>query len=99
MNVKLLTKHRLEFLSLKGGCIGSSESTLVKMPHFWKSYVTAQLFRSSLLVLFCKPDAGFQQQATFTLQLPPSLYVRVRCIQLRYWTILVHVETFILRYH
>ena len=25
----------LEFLSLKGGCKGSSESTLVKMPHFW----------------------------------------------------------------
>ena len=32
----------LEFLSLKGGCIGSSESTLVKMPHCWKSYVAAQ---------------------------------------------------------
>ena len=33
MNVKLLTEHRLEFVSLKGGCTGSSESTLVKMPH------------------------------------------------------------------
>ena len=33
MSVKLLTEHHLEFLSLKGGCIGSSESTLVKMPH------------------------------------------------------------------
>ena len=31
MIVKLLTEHHLEFLSLKGGCIGSSESTLVKM--------------------------------------------------------------------
>ena len=30
MNVKLLTKHHLEFLSLKGGCTGSSGSTLVK---------------------------------------------------------------------
>ena len=29
--VKLLTEHHLEFLSLKGGCRGSSESTLVKM--------------------------------------------------------------------
>ena len=37
MSVKLLTEHHLEFLSLKGGCIGSSESTLVKMPHCWKS--------------------------------------------------------------
>ena len=33
MSVELLTEHHLEFLSLKGGCTGSSESTLVKMPH------------------------------------------------------------------
>ena len=34
MSVKLLTEHRLEFVSLKGGCTaGSSETTLVKMPH------------------------------------------------------------------
>ena len=32
MSVKLLTEHHLKFLSLKGGCTGSSESTLVKMP-------------------------------------------------------------------
>ena len=31
MIVKLLTEHYLELLSLKGGCRGSSESTLVKM--------------------------------------------------------------------
>ena len=31
MTVKLLTEHHLEFLSLKGGCRGSSKSTLVKM--------------------------------------------------------------------
>ena len=43
MIVKLLTGHQLEFLSLKGNCRGSSESTLVKMPHCWKSHVTAQL--------------------------------------------------------
>ena len=39
MIVKLLIEHHLEFLSFKGGCIGSSESTLVKMPHCWKSHV------------------------------------------------------------
>ena len=44
MNVKLLTKHYLEFLSLKGGCTGSSESTLVKMPHCWKSHVGEHIF-------------------------------------------------------
>ena len=31
MIVKLLIEQHLEFLSLKGGCRGSSESTLVKM--------------------------------------------------------------------
>ena len=30
MIVKLLTEHHLEFLSLKVGCRGSSEATLVK---------------------------------------------------------------------
>ena len=29
MSVKLLTEHHLEFLSFKGGCTGSSESTHV----------------------------------------------------------------------
>ena len=43
MTVQLRTKHHLEFLSLKGGCKGSSESTLVKMPHCWKSHVTAHM--------------------------------------------------------
>ena len=33
MSFKILTEHHLGFLSLKGGCAGSSESTLVKMPH------------------------------------------------------------------
>ena len=41
MTVKLLTEHHFEFLSLKGGCTGSSESTLVKMPHCWKSHALA----------------------------------------------------------
>ena len=36
MIVKLLTEHHLEFQSLKVGCTGSYESTLVKMPNFKK---------------------------------------------------------------
>ena len=43
MSVKLKTEQHLEFLSLKGGCTGSSEFTLVKMPHFWKSHAVAHL--------------------------------------------------------
>ena len=48
MSVKLLTEHHLEFLSLKRGYTGSSTSTLVKIPHCWKSHVTAQFFLSHL---------------------------------------------------
>ena len=43
MNVKLLTEHHLEYLSLKGGYTGWSESTLVKMSHCWESHVMAHL--------------------------------------------------------
>ena len=41
MIVKLLTEHHLVFLSLKGGCTGSSGSTLVKMSNCWKSRAAA----------------------------------------------------------
>ena len=43
LSVKLITEYHLEFLSWKGGCKGSSKSTLVKMPHCCKSHVTAHL--------------------------------------------------------
>ena len=43
MIVQLLIEHHLEFLGLKGGCRGSSESTHVKMPHCWKCHAAAQI--------------------------------------------------------
>ena len=43
MNTKLLTKHNLKPLYLKGGCRGSSESTIDNMPHCWKSRVTVHI--------------------------------------------------------
>ena len=49
MTVKLLTEHHLEFPSLKGGYTGSSESTLVKMSHCWKSHVAAHLYFQIIL--------------------------------------------------
>ena len=52
MSVKLLTEHNLEFLSLKGGCTGSSESTLVKMPHCWKSHDSWLNYFLSILIFF-----------------------------------------------
>ena len=43
MTVKLLTEHDLEFLSVEGGCTGSSEKTLVKMAHCCNSHVKAHM--------------------------------------------------------
>ena len=53
LGVKLLAEHHSEFLTLKGGCTGSSESTLVKMPHCWKSHVMAKC-TETLLSLFIR---------------------------------------------
>ena len=47
MSVKPLTEQHLEFLSLKEGYTGSSESTHIKMPHCWKSHVTAHIEEST----------------------------------------------------
>ena len=44
MSVKLLSEHHL---CLKGGCTGSSEYILFKIPHYWKSHVTAHIFSDS----------------------------------------------------
>ena len=56
MTVKLLTEHLLGFLNVKGGCIDTSESTLVKIPHCWKSHVVDQLFSyksTQTAVVYC----------------------------------------------
>ena len=46
MTFKPLTEHHLEFLRLKGGCRGSAESTLAKLPQCLNSRVTAHLGQS-----------------------------------------------------
>ena len=64
MTVKLLTEDYLESLSLKGGCTGSSETTLVKMPHCWRSQVVAHIkifliyqgFRTEVSYVLCKVE-------------------------------------------
>ena len=45
MSNKLLTEHYLESLRSRGGYTGSYESTLVIMPHCWKSHVAAHMLR------------------------------------------------------
>ena len=61
MNVKLLTEHHLEFLSIKGGCTCSSESTLVKMPHCWKSHAVPHFSaKTHLEIVRCLEEAQRQ---------------------------------------
>ena len=55
MIVKLLTEHRLGFLSLKGGCRGSSESTLVKMSNCWKSHTAAHIIMHEMIYMISDP--------------------------------------------
>ena len=59
MIIKLLTEHHLEFLSLKGGCRGSSESTHVKMPNCWKSHALAQIEFDLMLISFHEAKGNF----------------------------------------
>ena len=64
MSVKLLPEHHLEFLSLKGGCRGSSESTLVKMSNCWKSHAAAQIFYSD--VCYSAPLVRFSWNLSYS---------------------------------
>ena len=67
MSVKLLTEHRLEFVSLKGGCTGSSESTLVKMPNC----VAAQF-----MIYWLRADAYDTLGGTFISQRKGKLQIK-----------------------
>ena len=44
MTVGLLSDRHLEFLSLRGGCAGSSGSAFVRVPHCQKSHATAHMY-------------------------------------------------------
>ena len=60
MIVKLLTEHHLEILSLKEGCRGSSESTLVKMPNCWKSHALAHFILIFYSCIYIQLDVEYQ---------------------------------------
>ena len=76
-----------EFLSLKAGCTGSSESTLVKMPHCWKSLVMAH-FKNALIVtkILLPPYTSYVPNLSggghivFGVD-PVSLNVMLSCVQ------------------
>ena len=71
MIVKLLIENHLEFLSLKGGCTGSCESTLIEKSHCWKSHVAAHYYimccSFMYFILFTQIIATEQPQQVFHL--------------------------------
>ena len=56
MNIKLLSEHNFEFLSLKGGCTGLSESTLVKVLQCWKSHAAAHYYCVATILVVIKGE-------------------------------------------
>ena len=72
MTVRLLTKHHLEFLSLKGGCTGTSESTLVKMPHCRKSHVAAHIYFKSVVYFVTKGKKKGKDQESIQSSTKPD---------------------------
>ena len=75
MIVKLLTEHHLEFLSLTEGCTGSSESILVKMPHFLKSCVMAHIYLELMFWCILVHQLLYQlwQQSTVRVGIVPEV--------------------------
>ena len=91
MIVKLRIEHHLEFLSLKGGCRGSSESTLVKMSNCWKSHAAAQMLNGSDVMANSAPsDQGYTicsglsvcrvVNATITQEMKKDVTYTVQCL-------------------
>ena len=72
MIVKLPTEYRLEFLSSKGGCKSSSESTHVIMPHCWKSHVAAYMWHMLPLALLNLNSSTFKKNNVDPDQMAPS---------------------------
>ena len=68
MSVKLPTEHHLGFLSLKGGCRSSSESTLVKMSNCWKSHVGALYKCRNVILLLLTMFEICDQKLDFSMQ-------------------------------
>ena len=62
----------MEFLSLKRGCTGSSESSLVKMPHCWKSHVTVLCIFFQERLQRCGKDCEDKARDKFKEGMSPS---------------------------
>ena len=76
MTDKLLTEQHLEFLSLKGGCTVSSESTLVKMPHWRKSHSAVHIVCLAILTILCQ----IEDNANLINNLKTKIYLKSRIL-------------------
>ena len=72
MRVKLLTDLHLEFLCSKGSWTCSFESTLVKMPHCWKSHVAAQFCSKTKFQLFYREKLAYITTVNMQVPVLPS---------------------------
>ena len=63
----------MEFLSLKGGCAGSSKSINGKIPLCWKSYAMANLLILNISNSGCE-KAAFQEWRTYSEKLVLGKY-------------------------
>ena len=88
MSVKLLTEHHLEFLSLKGGYTGSSESTLVKMAHCSKSHVAAHF---CYVPLFIKSKCS-HHIVHYMYTIVDSIYAHVHVMHVRFFFFFFRVK-------
>ena len=65
MSVKLLTEHHLQFLSLKGGCIGSPESTHMSKCHIVGNHMSPLILK---MLKKAKSKKGYQQKQLIQLR-------------------------------
>ena len=84
MIVKLLTEHHLEFQSFKGGCRGSSESTLLKMSNCWKSHAAALISFPGVILskaLVLQDECWGKNYSSFLSLLVLSLVITSRRVE------------------
>ena len=88
MTLKLLTEQHLEFLCLMKGWAGLSESIHVKMPHCWKSHVTAHMrylhlpatFVGILYIQFFWGDKNLKSSLKSVADLQKKLRIQGECL-------------------
>ena len=85
----------MEFLSLKGGYTGSSESTLVKMPHCWKSHVAAHIYLTGIVGAAMKKKLNYNVKLKLDFNTSETATVNVLLGKGHVAAVLIVMEKFI----